>query len=207
VNARTTAGWYLAIEGATGVGKTTLAKRLAPALNAVLFLDPFERNPFLTQLGGGRNDDWLVAELAFLGLRIAQLRQIETSLRTGVVVVADWALAKTRMFPRTTLAPADADRVEAACWLWQPTLCVPDLTLHLRAGPDVLAARVARRGRVFERTIITTDLAQQAALLDVALTGLPVMPLDADAFNVFDDASVATLAAEITSIRRSPGRT
>ena len=43
-------GWYLAIEGATGAGKTTLAKRLAPALTAVLFLDPFGRNPFLTQL-------------------------------------------------------------------------------------------------------------------------------------------------------------
>jgi deoxyguanosine kinase len=186
---------------------TTLAKRLASALNAVLFLDPFQRNPFLTQLDRGRADDWLAAELAFLGLRIAQLRQIAANLRAGVAVVADWALAKTQVFPRTTLALADADHVEAACDLWQPTLCVPDLTLHLRAGPDVLAARVARRGRTFERTITTTDLAQQAVLLEVALTGLPTMPLDADAFNVLDDASVAALAAEITSIRRSPGRT
>jgi deoxyguanosine kinase len=200
-------GWYLAIEGATGAGKTTLAKRLAPALNAVLFLDPFERNPFLTQLDRGCADSWLAAELAFLGLRIAQLRQIEAKLRAGAVVVTDWALAKTRVFPRTTLAPADADHVEAACSLWQPTLSVPDLTLHLRAGPDVLAARIARRGRAFERTITAAELAQQAVLLEVALTGLPAMPLDADAFNVFDDASVATLAAEITSVRRSPGRT
>src|SRR6266567_4710999 len=116
------AGWYLAIEGATGVGKTTLAERLAPALSAVLFLDPFERNPFLTQLDRRGADDWLAAELTFLGLRIAQLRQIEANLWVGVVVVADWALAKTQVLPRTTLAPADADRVEAACSLWQPIL-------------------------------------------------------------------------------------
>lgn len=201
------AGWYLAIEGAAGVGKTTLAERLAPALSAVLFLDPFERNPFLTQLDRRGADDWLAAELTFLGLRIAQLRQIEANLRVGVVVVADWALAKTRVFPRTTLAPADADRVEAACSLWQPILPVPDLILHLRAGPGVLAARITRRGRAFERTITAAELAAQAVLLEVALTGLPVMALDAGIFNVFDAAAVAALAAEITSVRRSPGRT
>lgn len=63
-----------------------------------------------------------------------------------------------------------------------------------------------RRGRAFERTITTAELAQQAVLLEVALTGLPVMPLDAGTFNMFDCAAVAVLAAEITSIRRSPGR-
>ena len=38
---------YIAIEGVIGVGKTTLARLLAPAFQAELLLEVFEENPFL----------------------------------------------------------------------------------------------------------------------------------------------------------------
>jgi deoxyguanosine kinase len=39
--------FYLAIEGAIGVGKTTLARLLGPRFGAELLLEVFEENPFL----------------------------------------------------------------------------------------------------------------------------------------------------------------
>lgn len=39
----------MAIEGPTGVDKTTLARRLVSVLDARLMLDPFEDHPFLPQ--------------------------------------------------------------------------------------------------------------------------------------------------------------
>ena len=39
---------YIAIEGAIGVGKTTLARLLQPSFDAGLLLEVFEENPFLS---------------------------------------------------------------------------------------------------------------------------------------------------------------
>jgi hypothetical protein len=199
-------GWYLAIEGPTGVGKTTLAGRLAPLLAADLFLDPFDANPFLTQITGDRqppgSDMALVAELTFLALRVAELRRIHAALCSGRNVIADWALAKTMVFPRTTLPAGDAERIEAACRLWEPHLSVPDLIIYLHADPAVLAARISRRGRAFEQAITLTELGRLTGLFGAALCGLPVLPVDAAAFDVFDDTTVTALARRLSIIRK-----
>jgi deoxyadenosine/deoxycytidine kinase len=117
-------GWWLlmrsvfiAIEGPTGVGKTTVARRLAPVLDAVLMLDPIEENPFFPKLladpGGGDSELALRVELTFLALRIAQLRRIEALLAVGSSVVTDWAMFKQPIFATTTLDTADVTRVTA----------------------------------------------------------------------------------------------
>jgi deoxyadenosine/deoxycytidine kinase len=180
-------------------------------LGAVVFCDPFERNPFLTRRGNieaeFRGEVPLATEMTFLALRIAQLRRIGATLQAGINVITDWALVKTRVFPRMALAPDDADCVEAACGLWQPGLCVPDLLIHLRAGPAVLAARIAGRGPTFEQHIGTAELAHLNAQFDVVPDGLPVLPVDASSFNVFDDTAVTTLAGQITALIARYGRT
>lgn len=98
---------FVAIEGPTGAGKTKLASRLAPVLNATAIFDPFEANPFLPQV--------LTVERPNVGLalRVARLHQIATLLEADKNVVADRALLKQPIFAATTLAPADAARVTA----------------------------------------------------------------------------------------------
>ena len=144
----------------------------------------------------------LAREMTFLALRVMELRRISVAVNSGADVVADWALAKTRVFPCTALAPDDADRVEATCGLWAPSLCVPDLIIYLHASPDVLVGRIASRGRAFEQAITTGELAYLTALFGVALRGLPILPVDATAFDVFDDAMVTALARQIIAIRK-----
>jgi deoxyadenosine/deoxycytidine kinase len=183
---------FVAIEGPTGAGKTTLATRLAPALGAAAVLDPFDLNPFLPQMlacgrpGGGLA---LRAELTFAGLRIAQLREIGASLAAGDRVITDWALLKQQVFAATTLSPGDCERVAATIAVRADSLPVPDVLVGLSATAEVLRGRIARRGRTMEATLSAGFLRQLSAAFDAACLQWPgpLIRVDAAAFDVFSD--------------------
>ena len=83
---------FIAIEGATGVGKTTLATRLADRLGAAAALDPFDLNPFLAgywQAAPRQRDQVaLPIEMSFLALRVGALRGIARCLSRGAPVAS-----------------------------------------------------------------------------------------------------------------------
>jgi deoxyguanosine kinase len=193
---------YIAIEGATAAGKTTLAG-LSARLGGTLELDPFDRNPFLAEYcqatPGRRAAVALPMEMAFLALRVGALRGIGERLTQGASVVADWALAKSRVFTACTLGADDAELFSRTVDLWTAHLPVPDLVVHLRADPQTLAARVRSRGRGMEKCLAAAELAAQDGLFSTILAqaGLNVVTVDASAFNVFSEPEVAHLTYEL----------
>lgn len=113
---------FTAIEGATGVGKTTLATRLSEQLGVSVALDPFDQNPFLSgyyrTAPGQRASAALPMEMSFLALRVGALRGIAGSLSQGCPIVADWALIKSRVFAARTLSAADGELFTQTLDLW-----------------------------------------------------------------------------------------
>ena len=67
---------YIAIEGPIGIGKTTLAKRLAHSFNYEILLEDAEENPFLERFYQDRRSNALPTQLFFLFQRMRKLQDI-----------------------------------------------------------------------------------------------------------------------------------
>src|SRR5262249_60243030 len=69
-------GRYIAVEGAIGVGKTALARRLATEFGARLLLEQVEENPFLRRFYEDPEKYAFQTQLFFLLERYRQQREL-----------------------------------------------------------------------------------------------------------------------------------
>ncbi len=144
---------YVVVEGPIGVGKTSLARRLARSYGSDLLLEQADDNPFLARFYSNPRETALPVQLFFLFQRVRQLEQLRQADMFSPVRVADFLMEKDRLFARLNL-----DRDELALYeqVWQnlqPEPPVPDLVVYLQAPTDVLLERIARRGIAYEQTV------------------------------------------------------
>jgi deoxyguanosine kinase len=144
---------FIAVEGPIGVGKTSLARRLAASLGGELVLEQAEQNPFLERFYRDPVSGALPAQLHFLFQRAQQLGSLRQSDLFAEVRVADYLLAKDRLFARLTLDAAEFELYEQIHARLQIDPPRPDLVIYLQAPPDVLLDRIARRGARGESAI------------------------------------------------------
>ncbi|MDO9130687.1 MAG: deoxynucleoside kinase [Anaerolineales bacterium] len=145
---------YIAIEGVIGVGKTTLARLLQPAIEAELLLEIFEENPFLSDFYSDRARYAFQTQIFFLLSRYHQQRRGVTAiLATGKSLLSDYTFAKDSLFASINLKGDELEmyhRVHAAL---AEKISLPDLLVYLRADTDVLMQRIALRDRTYERNM------------------------------------------------------
>ena len=144
---------YIAVEGPIGVGKTTLAKRLAASFNYQTILESAEDNPFLERFYQYRKQAALAAQLFFLFQRSQKIHDLRQTDIFEPVRVADFLIEKDPLFARVNL---DRDEFELYRKVYdQLTIDAPrpDLVIYLQAAPDVLLARIESRGIAAERQI------------------------------------------------------
>jgi len=144
---------YIALEGPIGVGKTTLAQTLARALNARLILEEEQQNPFLARFYEDPEKYAISVQLYFLLTRYNQQRELLQRPLLEQGTVADYLFAKDRIFANLNLAPDELVLYEQVYKLLDSKMAKPDLVVYLLANVDVLAERLRRRNRDFERDI------------------------------------------------------
>jgi len=144
---------YIVVEGPIGVGKTSLATRLAESFDSDLILEQPGDNPFLERFYRNRQSAALPTQLFFLFQRAQQIERIRQTDLFSPVRVADFLLDKDRLFAELNLDANELTlyrRVYETLNLDPP---VPDLVVYLQAPPEVLMQRIASRGIGYERLI------------------------------------------------------
>ncbi len=144
---------FVVVEGPIGVGKTSLARRLADSFGGEVMLEHVEANPFLERFYRSGRSAALPAQLFFLFQRARQLEELRQSDLFSKVRVADFHFAKDRLFAEINLDREEMSLYEKISDRLQVESPVPDLVVYLQASVDALMRRISRRGIAYERMI------------------------------------------------------
>jgi deoxyguanosine kinase len=144
---------FIVVEGPIGVGKTSLARRLAKSFDADLVLEQADENPFLERFYRSPKAGALPAQLFFLFQRARQLEELMQQDLFAATRVGDYLLDKDRLFARLTLDAEEYELYEQVYSKLAITAPQPDLVIYLQAPVDVLLERIARRGIRYEQQI------------------------------------------------------
>jgi len=196
---------HIAIEGPIGVGKSSLARRLATHLGGELLLERPQDNPFLERFYADMPGYALQVQLAFLFQRVKQVRELAQPGMFAQTIVSDFVFAKDAIFARLNLSD-DEHRLYAQMHAQvAPQLPEPDLVIWLQAGPATLLQRIRRRGVGSEQGIGEAYLQR---LCDAyvehfhAYDSAPVFAVGTEHFNPVDsDADFALFVDRLGAFR------
>ena len=141
---------FIVVEGPLRVGKTTLARILSERLHARRIYD-CEDNPFLGDFYDEKPGAAFRAQMYFLVERQRRLREALAVTSPGQVV-SDYLMEKDRIFANLNLNDEELKLYERYGIL-AADIPPPDLVIYLQASPEVLRARISKRGAKEERQI------------------------------------------------------
>jgi deoxyguanosine kinase len=144
---------FIVIEGPIGVGKTTLARRLADSFESDLLLEGAAENPFLEKFYEDPKAAALPTQLYFLLQRAKQLKAMRQKDMFTPVRVADFLIEKDRLFAELTLDTDELDLYDQVYSSLTIDVPRPDLVVYLQAPVEVLLERIQKRGHEHEQLI------------------------------------------------------
>ena len=144
---------YVAIEGAIGVGKTSLAKLLSDKLGAKLILEKFEDNPFLSEFYDDPERFAFQTQLFFLLQRYQQQQELRQVDMFHNLLISDYMFIKDRLFASLNLDEKEMSLYDSIANMLERNVINPDLIIYLQADTGTLMKNIAKRGREFEANI------------------------------------------------------
>lgn len=144
---------YIVVEGPIGVGKTTLARRLAPALQSDLLLEQAEDNPFLPRFYRDPDNAAFQTQLFFLFQRAQQVQSLRQGDLFRPAQIVDFLIDKDHLFASLTLTADELDLYQQVYDKMIPDAPQPDLVIYLQAPVEVLLQRIRTRAIDYEQLI------------------------------------------------------
>jgi deoxyguanosine kinase len=151
---------YIAVEGPIGVGKTSLAERLAERVDAATVLEEVGQNPFLQPFYDGKPGASFQVEVFYL---LSRYRQQQELIQRNLFVqytISDYVFEKSKLFAFLKLEDAELAIYEKLYGLLSEGVPKPDLVIYLQAPMDVLMKRIRARRRSEEERLSEEYLAE-----------------------------------------------
>ncbi|HET7224828.1 MAG TPA: deoxynucleoside kinase [Candidatus Eisenbacteria bacterium] len=149
-------GYFLAIAGNIGVGKTELTTRLSRELGWLAYYEPVIENPYLDPFYADMPRWSFHLQIYFLSERFKAQARIGDS---PIAFIQDRTIYEdAEIFARVLKEQGSMTDVDYANYTSLFHILVsylrrPDLIIYLKASPDVLMERIRRRGRDSEKGI------------------------------------------------------
>ena len=150
---------FISIEGNIGVGKTSLATRIADQYNAKLILEQFEDNPFLPKFYKDPDKYAFPLELSFLASRYQQLKdELPSQDLFRTFTISDYFINKSLIFASRTIKEDELILYTRLFDIINTNLPKPDLLVYLYVDIERLISNIKFRGRSYEQEIKSSYL-------------------------------------------------
>jgi deoxyadenosine/deoxycytidine kinase len=144
---------HIAIEGPIGVGKTSLARSLARAIDARLILERYDENPFIEDFYKDPGRYAFQTQLFFLLSRFQQQQEFTQQDVFHPHTISDYIFAKDKIFAYLNLEDRELQLYESVWGTLEKNAPRPDLVIYLQSTLDQLMRNIRRRGRSYEKHI------------------------------------------------------
>ena len=141
----------VSIAGIIGVGKTTLAEKLANRFGSEVILEPYDENPFLADVYAGETKLALDSELYFLTERAKQLNT--NKLESGQICFSDYVFGKELIYARRLLDAQQLDLYHEIHPQFAGQVTAPVLVIYMRDSEQNCLQRIHSRNRPYEQKI------------------------------------------------------
>lgn len=196
---------HIAIEGAIGVGKTTLTRKLADKLGSTTFFEQVDDNPFIELFYQDPSRHALSVQLSFLFSRLKQWQSLHQQDLFTQGVISDFIFAKDHLFATVTLSDEELALYEQVAKLVAIDIYKPDLVIYLQSDPRVIMERIRGRNRPMERGINSDYLQKVMSVYDQYFfhyQETPLLIVQTDRMNFADqDATVDALIERIGNMQ------
>ena len=149
-------GYFLAIAGNIGVGKTELTNRLSAELGWLAYYEPVIDNPYLDVFYADMRRWSFHLQIYFLSERFkaqAEIGKSELPFIQDRTIYEDAEIFAKTLHAQGAMTEVDYRNYRALFEIMVGYLRKPDLVIYLKASPDVLLERIERRGRASEKSI------------------------------------------------------
>uniref|UniRef100_A0A832ML36 Deoxynucleoside kinase n=1 Tax=Eiseniibacteriota bacterium TaxID=2212470 RepID=A0A832ML36_UNCEI len=149
-------GYFLAIAGNIGVGKTELTNRLSSELGWAAYYEPVIHNPYLDLFYADMPRWSFHLQIYFLSERFKAQVEIGSSPLPFIqdrTIYEDAEIFARTLHEQGSMTDVDYRNYVSLFHVLTGYLRPPDLIVYLKASPETLMARIARRGRESERNI------------------------------------------------------